>query len=108
MPAAASFMTGKTEMLRVVFAATLLIGAAQMPLRAQVDERESVDAPERAGDKEDRVVCKRFQKIGSLVATYKTCKTVREWRRERENIRSGGGSGGACGGTAEGANCTIG
>jgi len=87
-------------MIRILFAAALLTCAVQAG--AQVSE--SVDVGERAADKEDRVVCKRFQRTGSLVSTYKTCKTVREWRRERENIRSSQGIG-ACGGTAEGGPC---
>ncbi|SNS70427.1 hypothetical protein SAMN06295912_11320 [Sphingomonas laterariae] len=91
-------------MLRIVFAAALLMAATQASAEPQA--RESVDAPERAGDKEDRIVCKKFNKIGSLVASYKTCKTVREWRRERENIRSNTNIG-ACGGTAEGAPCAL-
>nr|WP_070931667.1 hypothetical protein [Sphingomonas sp.] len=78
----------------------LLAGTVQVQAQTTPAPQDNPDAPERMADKDDRIVCKRFQKIGSLVATYKTCKTVREWRREREGIRSTTGAGG-CGGTAE-------
>lgn len=42
---------------------------------------------ERAADPGDKVICKRFTRIGSLVDSYRTCKTKSEWDRERENIR---------------------
>jgi hypothetical protein len=38
----------------------------------------------------DKVICKRFLKVGSLVDGYKTCKTKHEWERERENARQFG------------------
>lgn len=47
------------------------------------------DASERAADAGSKMVCKRFNETGSLVRTYKTCKTKAEWQRERDNIRSG-------------------
>ena len=46
------------------------------------------DAPEKASGNPDKVVCKRFVRIGSLVDGYRTCKTKREWERERENART--------------------
>lgn len=54
---------------------------------AQSAPRRGADAPETAAGNPDKVVCKRFTKIGSLVASYRTCKTKREWERERENLR---------------------
>lgn len=42
------------------------------------------NGPERAADSRDRVICKRFTKTGSLVASYRDCKTKRDWERERE------------------------
>jgi hypothetical protein len=35
----------------------------------------------------DRIVCRRFLRTGSLVDSYRTCKTNREWRREHENVQ---------------------
>lgn len=46
------------------------------------------DAPERAADIGGKIVCKRFTRIGSLVASYKECKTKREWENERVNLRT--------------------
>jgi hypothetical protein len=62
------------------------------------------DRPEVASDAGDRVICKRFAKTGSLVASYKDCKTKREWQREREARQqlsvvdscAARGNGGAC------------
>lgn len=47
----------------------------------------AADAPEKAADDRQKVVCKRFTKTGSLVDSYRTCKTKWEWERERENVR---------------------
>jgi hypothetical protein len=46
------------------------------------------DAPERAKDSRDKMICKRFVATGSLVRGYRTCKTKWEWERERENLRT--------------------
>jgi hypothetical protein len=35
----------------------------------------------------DKMICKRFTRIGSLVDSYKTCKTKKEWDREHENLQ---------------------
>lgn len=56
-----------------------LIGASA----AQATPRQGVDAPEHAAGNPDKIVCKRFVRIGSLVDGYRTCKTKREWERER-------------------------
>jgi len=55
---------------------------------AQSAPRRGVDAPEKAAGNPDKVVCKRFVRIGSLVDGYRTCKTKREWERERDNVRT--------------------
>jgi hypothetical protein len=60
-----------------------LIGATA----AQSAPRQAVDAPETAAGNPDKIVCKRFVRIGSLVDGYRTCKTKKEWERERENLR---------------------
>ncbi len=62
----------------------VLIGASTV----QAAPRRGVDAPERAAGNPDKVVCKRFVRIGSLVDGYRTCKTKREWERERDNVRT--------------------
>lgn len=53
------------------------------------------DAAERSADKQDKVICKRFLETGSLVRGYRTCKTKREWERERDALRTET-SGNAC------------
>jgi hypothetical protein len=61
-----------------------LVGATA----AQSAAPRGADSPERAAGNPDKVVCKRFVRIGSLVDGYRTCKTKKEWERERENIRT--------------------
>lgn len=61
-----------------------LIGASA----AQSAPRRAADAPETAAGNPDKVVCKRFVKVGSLVDGYRTCKTKKEWERERDNVRT--------------------
>ncbi|QAY77096.1 hypothetical protein [Sphingosinicella sp. BN140058] len=46
------------------------------------------DAPEKASDAGDRMICKRFTETGSLAKRYRTCKTKAEWERERDNLRT--------------------
>ena len=62
--------------------AFLMLAAAAPALSAPAN-----DGPERASDKRDKVICKRFEETGSLVKGYRTCKTKWEWERERENLR---------------------
>ena len=61
-----------------------LIGASAV----QAAPREGVDAPERAAGNPDKIVCKRFVRVGTLAGSYRTCKTKKEWERERENART--------------------
>lgn len=65
----------------IAFACALVSAAA-----AQSAPRPA-DAPERAADARDKVVCKRFTRTGSLADSYRTCKTKAEWDRERDNVR---------------------
>jgi hypothetical protein len=67
----------------VMFAFCLIAAPA-----AQAAPRQGADAPEKAAGNPDKVVCKRFTQIGSLVGSYRTCKTKREWERERDNLRT--------------------
>lgn len=45
------------------------------------------EVAEKAADRREQVICKRFVETGSLVRGYRTCKTKWEWERERENVR---------------------
>jgi hypothetical protein len=87
------------RLLVIGFTSALLIASAA-----------DADAPrakggETAGAPQDKIICRRFQRTGSLADSYKTCKTKHEWDRERENVRQfsvtdscrARGSGGACG-----------
>jgi hypothetical protein len=63
---------------------------------------------ENSTDSPDKVICKRFTVIGSLVGKKKVCKTKREWETDRARLReamspgqcagAGGAGGGPCGG----------
>ena len=84
-------------LLMLVLVPTMLAAAAP---------KAAPDRPEAAADKQDRVVCKSFPVIGSLVATTRECRTKRQWEAERNNLTqrnpfgscagSGGADGGAC------------
>ena len=43
--------------------------------------------PSGAAAPGDKMICKRFTRIGTLAGGYKTCKTKKEWDREHQNIR---------------------
>jgi hypothetical protein len=62
------------------------------------------EAPERAADPQDKMICKRFIETGSLVKGYRECKSKREWARERLNIRTSTLMSGGCN-SAESGNC---
>lgn len=64
--------------VRLIMALTLL------PLL--VAARPPADPAERAADAADKVICKRFTKTGSLVATQRVCKTKADWERDREGL----------------------
>ena len=49
--------------------------------------------PSNAAAPGDKMICKRFTRIGTLAGGYKTCKTKKEWDRENANIRTAGQSG---------------
>lgn len=71
-----------------IAALALLLATAPAP-QAQPATKSGADAAERSADAGSKMVCKRFSETGSLVRTYKTCKTKAEWQRERDDIRSG-------------------
>ena len=62
-------------------------------------------AATHATEAREKVVCKRFSETGSLVRTYKTCKTNAEWQRERDNIRQNQGVSNSCRMLANGGAC---
>ncbi|HEX8240086.1 MAG TPA: hypothetical protein VF574_10150 [Allosphingosinicella sp.] len=72
-----------TRIITIAFVCGLLSATA-----AQSAPARGADAPEKAAGNPDKVVCKRFTRIGSLVDGYRTCKTKREWERERDNVRT--------------------
>lgn len=53
----------------------------------------------------EKVICRRFAVTGSLVGTYKACKTQREWDQERDNIRASGPGSESCRNAANGGPC---
>lgn len=55
---------------------------------AQAMAGSSPHSPEPAAAPPEKVICKRFTETGSLVIGYTTCKTKREWERERNNLRT--------------------
>jgi hypothetical protein len=80
----------------IAFSAALVAGAAMAaPANSDV---------ERANDSPTKVICKRFVKTGSLVDSYRTCKTKAEWARERDNARQLTASE-ACRARGEGGGC---
>jgi hypothetical protein len=70
--------------VRSLLASALILAATP----AMADQsRTGLDAPEKASDSHDKLICKRFTETGSLVKSYRSCKTKGEWERERDNIR---------------------
>lgn len=51
-------------------------------------DRSKGDEPEKSADSAEKMICKRFPETGSLVKTYRICKTKREWERGRDNVRN--------------------
>ncbi|MHC9417496.1 hypothetical protein ACYZX9_02715 [Sphingomonas citri] len=70
-----------------LFGGLLFMIASVSGAAVQARQTKTADAPERAADARDKMICKRFVRTGSLVAGYRTCKTKWEWERERENLR---------------------
>ena len=66
---------------------TLAFVSALASATAAQSAPRGVDSPETAAGNPDKVVCKRFARTGSLADSYRTCKTKKEWERERDNLR---------------------
>ena len=62
------------------------------------------DAPERAADPRDKVICKRFAETGSLVRSNRICKTKADWQRDRDNLPKSE-SLNSCGSAGDGIGC---
>jgi len=52
---------------------------------AYAEPRSGASANSQAS--RDRIICRRFLRTGSLVDSYRTCKTRAEWDREHENLQ---------------------
>jgi hypothetical protein len=59
-------------------AALLILGAVPASAMAPAD---------RSTAPRDKMVCKSFTEIGSLVASKKVCKTRAEWEKDRATMR---------------------
>src|SRR5205085_1384209 len=67
-----------------LLASALVAGGASYSALAQ----SGSDRPAaKTQDPLDRITCRRFTRIGSLVDNYRVCKTNREWQREHDNAR---------------------
>lgn len=76
--------------------AALALALAAVAVPAAGKRARPRDAAEKAADRADKMVCKRFTKTGSLVDSVRVCKTKNEWQRDRDNLRNSAASG-ACG-----------
>ena len=65
----------------IALASTLAFATAAEAQSPRPSRTETAAAPA------DKIICRRFQRTGSLADSYKTCKTKHEWDRERENVR---------------------
>src|SRR3978361_1667792 len=70
-------------------AATSAQAAPPSPTSASARAASPARATARArpAGARDRIICRRYVRIGSLVDGYRTCKTRAEWDREQANAR---------------------
>jgi hypothetical protein len=66
------------------FAVAFVLAAANAAYAAPPP---ATGTPTSAAGSRDRIICRRFVRIGSLVDGYRTCKTRAEWDREQANAR---------------------
>ena len=66
------------------FAIAFMLAAATS---AQAAPPPPTSASTSAAGARDRIICRRYVRIGSLVDGYRTCKTRAEWDREQANAR---------------------
>ena len=79
------------------------VAALALPAAAFAQSAPSTKPVKPVND-QDKVVCRSFTEIGSLVAQRKECKTKREWSAERDEtqhrigecVNSGSATGAHC------------
>jgi hypothetical protein len=76
-------LTGMHRLALVLLAMTLIAGVGS----AAEEKKRTRDEIDRSGDPLDKIVCRRYTVIGSLVATQKECRTRREWDRIHWDMR---------------------
>jgi hypothetical protein len=89
----------RSAALAVILITALTAASAPQPTLRKVDEHE------KSSDAADKMICKRFIEMGSLVKGYRTCKTKRDWERERDAVRSNTHSANSCANQAEVGSC---
>lgn len=75
-----------------------------LPVAAIAQTAQTSAKPQMSASKDDKVICKSFAEVGSLIATHKECKTRREWdiehsenqRRLGDCINTGASTGSRC------------
>ncbi|MBB4860252.1 hypothetical protein HNO88_003594 [Novosphingobium chloroacetimidivorans] len=87
-------------MMQLLAAAAVLLASAATP--AEPPKR---DEAEKSADSADKKICKRFIETGSLVKGYRTCKTKREWERERDALRANNGNINSCASMGQTGSC---
>jgi len=65
-----------------------IVLAVAMPALAAAPDTDKSSQLEKVADPGDKMICKRFAETGSLVSTYRQCKTKREWEQSRANTGS--------------------
>jgi hypothetical protein len=85
-----------------MFAAALLAGTLTTAAIAAPAAR---DQAEKSADSQDKIICKRFLETGSLVKGTRTCKSKRDWERERDAARQQTITSGSCGQAGSGTSC---
>lgn len=81
----------------VLFLLVLAIAHVKSPTGARVD-----DQGQRSAEDRSKVICRKFAETGSLVKTYRICKTKVEWDLGRDHVREGMSSNPASCGSASG------
>ena len=72
---------------------------------ADPQPKPSTPSAKQAANDPDKMICRRFAVTGSLVNSYKTCKTRREWDSEYDALRGGGPGSDPCRNSGNGGPC---
>lgn len=78
----------------------LIIASLASAAAAELPRREV----ENSADPRDKVICKRYVETGSLVRSYRTCRTKADWDRQRDIARQTSNQN-SCSLLAEGGSC---